>query len=116
MMRFRPSLDPVAVQQISPQELQKLSNTTKPTVLDVREEWEYAQAHLPGSVHIPMGQIPARFNELDAAQPVVVICHHGMRSLQVGQFLEKKGFTQVSNLAGGLDAWAEQIDPSMPRY
>ncbi|MGH8453988.1 MAG: rhodanese-like domain-containing protein [Nevskiales bacterium] len=104
------------MQQISPQALQQLLSMTRPIVVDVREDWEYAQAHLPGSLHIPMGQIPARFGELDAAQPVVLVCHHGMRSLQAGQFLEKKGFAQVSNLAGGIDAWAEQVDSSMPRY
>lgn len=104
------------VEQISPQTLQQQLNSTQPVIVDVREDWEYAQAHLPGSVHIPMGQIPARFSELDAKQPVVVVCHHGMRSLQVAQYLEKKGFASVSNLAGGVDAWAEQVDPSMPRY
>jgi rhodanese-related sulfurtransferase len=104
------------VQQIPPQTLQQMLADARPVVLDVREDWEYAHAHLPGSVHIPMGQIPARFGELDATQPLVVVCHHGMRSLQVAQFLEKKGFTSVCNLTGGIDAWAEQVDPAMPRY
>lgn len=104
------------MQQISPKFLKELLDTTKPLVLDVREDWELAQAVLPGAVHIPMGQIPARLAELDVSQPVVVICHHGMRSQQVAEFLEKKGFTAVSNLSGGIDAWSEQIDPSVPRY
>jgi rhodanese-related sulfurtransferase len=104
------------VQEISPQNLQQLMTTASPVILDVREDWEFAQAHLPGSVHIPMGQIPARYAELDASRQVVVVCHYGTRSLQVVQFLEKKGFATVSNLAGGLDAWAEQVDPAMPRY
>lgn len=108
------------VQHITAQELQVLlasDNTSdKPRVLDVREDWELAQASLPGAVHIPMGQIPKRYQELDSTQAWVVVCHHGMRSLQVAQFLASKGFTAVSNLAGGIDAWAEQVDPGMPRY
>ncbi len=105
-----------AVRQLTPHDLQQLMVSTPPVLLDVREDWELAQARLPDCVHIPMAQIPARYAELDADRPVVVVCHHGMRSLQVAQFLEKKGFTDVGNLSGGLDAWAEQIDPSMPRY
>lgn len=85
-------------------------------VVDVREDSEVAIAHLKGALHIPMGKLPTRFRELDAAEPVVVFCHHGLRSQQVAQFLESKGFSQVSNLAGGIDAWAEQVDPAMPRY
>jgi rhodanese-related sulfurtransferase len=105
------------VQQITPQQLQQmLAQNPAPVLLDVREDWEYAQAKLANSLHIPMGQIPARSVELDKIQPTVVICHHGMRSQQVAEFLEKKGFTSVSNLAGGIDAWSEQIDPSVPRY
>ncbi len=104
------------VQQITPQALQQQISNAKPVLLDVREDWEYAQAHLPDSLHIPMEQIPARYKELDTTQPVVVICHHGMRSLQVAQFLERKGFVYVSNLVGGIDAWAEQLDPTMLRY
>jgi rhodanese-related sulfurtransferase len=104
------------MKQITPQQLQQALGDAAPVLLDVREDWEYEQAHLPGSLHIPMSQIPSRTSELDTTQPVVVICHHGMRSLQVAQFLEKKGFAYVSNLAGGIDAWAEQLDPTMPRY
>jgi rhodanese-related sulfurtransferase len=115
MMRAHPHRL-VTVQQISPTDLQKLLSNAAPAIVDVREDWEYAQAHLPNSIHIPMGKIPSRYQELDASKPVVVVCHHGSRSLQVAQFLEKKGFTSVSNLAGGLDAWAEQVDASMPRY
>ena len=104
------------MKQLTPQELQQALADAGLLLLDVREDWEYAQAHLPDSLHIPMGQIPSRYKELDTTQPVVVVCHHGMRSFQVAQFLEKKGFAYVSNLAGGIDAWAEQVDPSMPRY
>ena len=63
-----------------------------------------------------MGEIPARKDELDAQAEVVVICHHGGRSMQVAMFLEKNGFAKVHNLAGGVDAWARTVDPSMPVY
>src|SRR5688572_2418494 len=104
------------MQEIPAATLQKLLSETPPVLLDVREEWELEQARLPGTLHIPMAQIPSRFRELDAAAHIVVVCHHGMRSQQVVQFLKNKGFARVDNLAGGLDAWAEQVDPSMPRY
>ncbi len=104
------------VKQITPQELQSLLAKEKPVLLDVREDWEVAQARMSDAIHIPMGQIPARLGELDKIQPLVVICHHGMRSQQVAQYLEKNGFADISNLAGGIDAWAEQVDTSIPRY
>ena len=89
-------------------------------LLDVRESWEFAHApvHVAGlqTLHIPMGEIPARLAELDPAQPVVCICHHGMRSAQVVAFLERQGFDLAYNLSGGTDAWSEQVDPRLPRY
>lgn len=85
-------------------------------LLDVREPWEYEHCHLEGSLHIPMGQIPNRHQELNQNQEIVVVCHHGMRSLQVAQYLEKIGFKNVSNLNGGIDAWAREVDPDMPVY
>ena len=95
-----------------------------PLLLDVREPWEFALAaiRIEGlrTLHIPMNEIPDRLNELrdsqGAAQPVVCICHHGARSAQVVAFLERQGFDDVYNLAGGIDAWSEQVDASVPRY
>jgi rhodanese-related sulfurtransferase len=91
-----------------------------PLLLDVREEWEVAVAaiRIEGvpARHIPMGRIPERLGELDPEQPIVCICHHGMRSAQVADFLERQGFATVYNLAGGIDAWSEQVDASVPRY
>jgi rhodanese-related sulfurtransferase len=89
-------------------------------LLDVREAWEVALASIridgAKSLSIPMNEIPARLGELDAAQPVVCICHHGARSAQVVAFLERQGFDAVYNLAGGIDAWSAQVDDSVPRY
>ena len=89
-------------------------------LLDVREPWEVqlARIDLPGatSLHMPMQQIPARLAELEPAQPVVCICHHGARSAQVVAFLQRQGHAQVYNLAGGVDAWSTQVDSAVPRY
>ena len=93
-----------------------LKETAPPLLLDVREDWEYAIAHLPGSLLIPMGQIPGRYESLPRDRPVVVYCHHGMRSAQIVTFLSSRGFTQVHNLTGGIDAWATEVDPALPRY
>ena len=87
-----------------------------PVLLDVREPWEYQTARLENSKHIPLGEIPSRFGEIDAAVDVVVICHHGGRSMQAAMFLEKQGYAGVRNLAGGIDAWARQVDPAIPVY
>lgn len=87
-----------------------------PIVLDVREPRELAVCALDDALHIPMGEIPARMGELPADRELVVMCHHGMRSMQVTQFLRHQGFHNVRNLAGGIDAWAARIEPGMRRY
>ncbi len=86
------------------------------TLLDVREPWEFSLCRMDGSVHIPMGQLPARLAELDRARTTIVICHHGMRSQQAGAFLERQGFAEVVNLRGGIDGWARSVDPDMAVY
>lgn len=95
-----------------------LADTARPApqLLDVREPWEVATASLPDAIAIPMGQIAARAGELDPSRPVVCLCHHGMRSMQVAMFLDRRGFADVWNLTGGIDAWAREVDPSCPTY
>lgn len=88
----------------------------KPILLDVREDWEVNLAHIQGSVHIPMNLIPLRLNELPDGQPIVTVCHHGVRSYQVGLFLVNNGFEEVISLRGGVDAWANDVDPAMAHY
>ncbi|MBK4733352.1 rhodanese-like domain-containing protein [Noviherbaspirillum pedocola] len=88
----------------------------QPLLLDVREPWEYTTCHIDGAQTMPMREVPARLNELDADAPVVCICHHGARSMQVAAFLEHHGFSDVTNLTGGVHAWALQVDPNMPTY
>ncbi len=91
-----------------------------PVLLDVRETWELETARLvlPGATlkHIPMGELPARLDELDSAQVILALCHHGMRSLQCVAYLQRQGHAHVYNVHGGIDAWSTQVDPSVPRY
>lgn len=108
-------------EQIGVAELQALCAAARPPLLlDVREPWEaqLARIRIDGvdSRLLPMGEIPERLDELNPLQPVVVYCHHGMRSLQVVAFLLRQGFESVYNLAGGIDAWSLEADASVPRY
>ena len=103
----------------APQLKEYLAQTdTAPVLLDVREPWEYEYCRIEGSRLIPMGQIPmaVEADELDRGRETVVICHHGVRSMQVAYFLEHAGFSNVINLAGGVDAWARDVDPNMRKY
>ena len=87
-----------------------------PLLLDVREPWEFDTCRIPGSQLMTMASVPARQEDLDPAQAIVCICHHGARSMQVAAFLERAGFSKVYNLTGGVHGWALQVDPSMPTY
>ena len=88
----------------------------RPVLLDVREPWEYATCRLDGSVSIPMNEIPGRLAEIDLDAPLVCICHHGARSMQVAAFLASRGADDVHNLTGGVAAWAARVDPTFPVY
>jgi rhodanese-related sulfurtransferase len=88
----------------------------EPVLLDVREPWEWEVCRLPGAILIPMRELPARFAELDRDAETVVICHHGVRSYHAARYLETQGFGNVVNLSGGVAAWADEVDPAMPRY
>ncbi len=105
------------ITQLTPAELKARLDRGEPlTVVDVREPWELAVCALPGTRHIPMRDIPARAAELPRGAPVVLLCHHGVRSQHVAGFLERLGFEQLYNLAGGIDAWAKDVDPAMAKY
>ena len=93
----------------------KFDRGEKVTILDVREQSEYSAANIGGEL-IPMREIPNRYTELDAGDEIVVLCHHGGRSQRVVEFLYGKGFTNVKNLVGGIDAWSTEVDPKIPRY
>ena len=89
---------------------------SSPLLLDVREPWEFEVCHIEQSINIPMGQIPARLQELPQQGEVVVICHHGVRSQQVIQYLAPQTSLDLVNLDGGVDAWARHVDRDMPVY
>ncbi len=106
----------VTIPDISVQDLKaKLDRKEKFVLLDVREPHEYEIAKIPGSTLIPLGQLPERFGELDKNAPLIVHCKMGGRSAKAVQFLREKGFDAV-NVAGGINAWSESIDPSVPQY
>lgn len=107
------------MQHITPETLKTWlddASRSRPVLLDVREPWEHQICIIDGATPMPMQTVPARVAELDPAAEIVVICHHGGRSMQVAHFLERQGFGRVHNLAGGVHAWADRIDPSMASY
>lgn len=104
------------IELLAPAEAESLRNNTPLVTLDVREPWECDIAALPGSTCIPLDALPHRWRELDASAPTLVVCHHGVRSLHACLFLRQLGFTRVFNLAGGIDRWAREVDPTLARY
>lgn len=107
----------MSIPQLSPTELKQwLDEGREIILLDVREDEEVALCSLPGHTHIPMNMLPLRQNELSDGLPIVVYCHHGMRSLYSAMYLAEAGFESLYNLQGGIDAWSQQVDPNTPRY
>lgn len=104
---------------MTPRELydQLMTGQARLTLLDVREDWETAINHVEGSVFAPMSRLSPDFlNELPQDRDIVVICHHGIRSAQVVNWLEQNGHQRVFNLSGGIDAWCRSVDPNLPQY
>ncbi|WLT33536.1 rhodanese-like domain-containing protein [Geothrix sp. PMB-07] len=106
MFESGPHLDASTFQALDPTQVQ---------ILDVREQWEFDKARIPGAVLIPLGELVERVKELDSTKPVAAYCHHGMRSLQALHFLRGMGFKDLAHLSGGIDAYS-RLDPSVPRY
>jgi rhodanese-related sulfurtransferase len=111
------------IDQVRPAELAAwfaLHADAPPVLIDVREPWELQTASVTADgftlLAIPMNEIPARLAELDEAQRIACLCHHGARSQRVAAFLSQNGFAEVANVAGGIDAWSAQHDPTVPRY
>src|SRR5271169_2649358 len=104
--------------EIKPEDLKSLRDAGGDvTVLDVRELWEFQVAKIDGSKHIVMGDIPARFNqELDPEDHIVVVCHHGVRSMNVTAWLRQQGFEKAQSMRGGIDAWSRRVDGKVPMY
>ena len=112
------------IAQVRPRDLKAWLDSVRtfgePVVLDVREPAELLAASVRPDgfalLTVPMGAIPARLSELDPGQPVACLCHHGGRSMQVASFLLGQGFSHVANVAGGIHAWADEVDPTIARY
>ena len=103
--------------EISPAEAASLIKQGAVRLIDVREPWEVATAHIEGGVPIPMGDIPARAHqELDPEERLVIVCHHGVRSMNVTVWLRNQGFEQAQSMRGGIEAWATEVDPTVGRY
>ncbi|MGH9771959.1 MAG: molybdopterin-synthase adenylyltransferase MoeB [Candidatus Acidiferrales bacterium] len=107
----------MSVPEITPVELKRLMDDKKmPVLIDVREPHEFEICRIPGSTLIPLGEVPSRMNELNSADEIVVHCRSGARSAQAVNFLMKAGFRKIRNLQGGILAWSDQVDPSVPKY
>jgi rhodanese-related sulfurtransferase len=103
--------------EISPAESAALVAGGKARLIDVREPWEFETARIEGSLTMPMGDVPARAHqELDPDERLVILCHHGMRSMNVTVWLRNQGFEQAQSLRGGIDAWAAEVDATVGRY
>ena len=102
---------------VTPEQLiQRLAQGTAPELIDVRDPWEFETCRIEGSINIPMSDIVSSLDKINRHNEKVIICHHGMRSLYVAQYLESIGFASVINLEGGIDMWARTVDPDMPQY
>src|SRR5256885_1219107 len=105
--------------EISPRDLAKqIENGQAIRLIDVRQPWESQLARLPDSLLIPLNELPTRAAEVpsDSATLLVVYCHHGIRSMSAAEYLQRLGHANVRSLAGGIDAWSCEVDPTVPRY
>jgi rhodanese-related sulfurtransferase len=103
--------------EITPLEVkQRLDRGEKLLVVDVREPWEYAHCRIENALHIPMGSIPANLQKLDTDEDVICYCHHGMRSLDVANWLRAQGVASAKSMSGGIERWSAEIDSHVPRY
>jgi sulfur-carrier protein adenylyltransferase/sulfurtransferase len=115
--QFCGARDEEAIPTMSPHELKRKMDAREPfELIDVREAFEYEIARIGGAKLIPLGEIAERVNELQRERPIVVHCHSGRRSAEAVRLLQKRGFANIFNLEGGIDAWSDQIDPSVPKY
>ena len=104
--------------EITPEEVKTKRDAGEPFILvDVREPWEFETARIEGSRLMPMGEVPSRANqELDPEDHIVVICHHGVRSMNVTAWLRQQGFEKAQSMRGGIDAWSRRVDQKVPVY
>ena len=115
----------LTMRHFTPQQLQDFLNKSDkndmpPLLLDVREPWEFEYCHIDGSILIPMGELASELeslqDEIDHEREIIMICHHGIRSRQMGYYMEQAGYKNITNLDGGVEAWAVDVEPTMKRY
>jgi rhodanese-related sulfurtransferase len=112
-----PPDDETEVEELSaPEVARRLRGPEPPLLIDVREPWEHGVASIEGARLVPLNTIPAALSTFDPARAYVIHCHHGVRSLMAAQFLKERGIRRVANLSGGIAAWSEEVDPSVPQY
>lgn len=104
------------MQTISVTTLKSLLDEARVHLLDVRLADELEEAAIVGALHIPLHELPTRHGELPRDKPIATLCHHGVRSESAARFLDKLGFADTLNVAGGIDAYALDVDTSLPRY
>lgn len=104
--------------EITPEEVKTKVDATEPlTLLDVREPWEFETARIDSAKLMPMGDVPSRAHqELDPEEHIVVMCHHGVRSMNVTVWLRQQGFEKVQSMRGGINAWSQRVDGKVPMY
>ena len=107
------------IAQLEPRELAAWRNDPAreaPVLIDVREPWEFSTCHIEGSQLMPLQSVPSRVEEIPTDKDIVLVCHHGNRSQRVAQWLEQAGYSRLFNLSGGVEGWATDVEPTMPRY
>lgn len=103
--------------EISAPEAAQILREKGARLIDVREPWEFAATRIEGSLPMPMGEVPTRAQkELEIDERLVVVCHHGVRSMNVTAWLRRQGFEKAQSLRGGIDAWSTEVDPGVARY
>ncbi|MEC7595941.1 MAG: rhodanese-like domain-containing protein [Pseudomonadota bacterium] len=104
------------IEDLGPKEFQQALNENEVFLIDVREKWEFEICKIDGAVNLPMSTISETYSDLDSSLNYSLYCHHGVRSMQVANFLLSNGFNTLFNLRGGIDAWSKEIDDSVERY
>ena len=104
------------IEDLSPKEFHQALNEDEVILIDVREKWEFDICKIDGAVNLPMSTITETYSDLDPSLNYSLYCHHGVRSMQVANFLLSNGFNTLFNLRGGIDAWSKEIDDSVERY
>jgi rhodanese-related sulfurtransferase len=105
--------------ELAPAEAAKLLSNGEAVLIDVREPEEFRMAHVPGAALVPMQTVPAELQRIEAMadeHTLLILCHHGVRSLQVAAWLRERGIENCFSITGGIDRWSAEIDPAIPRY